>query len=363
MKFVYFTQSILSDWNNGNAHFLRGIATELLCRGHEVEFYEPSDGWSLSKLKQYYGNGVLKDFHVVFPTLKSNLYSIESINLEKELDSADIVIVHEWNSPHTVKEIGNIRKRNNSFSLFFHDTHHRAVSDPENIALMDLSNYDGVLAFGETLKNLYLQNGWVQRAWTWHEAADVRVFKPIDFTGPKDDVVWIGNWGDEERSSELQEYIFDPVKDLKLNCKVYGVRYPQDALSILEKSDIKYQGWLPNYKVPQVFSQSRLTIHVPRRPYVRMLPGIPTIRMFEALACGIPLISSQWDDCEHLLTEGKDYLMVKDGAMMRECIQTILENTSFAKDLGSHGRNTILEKHTCAHRVDQLLEICDGLKK
>jgi spore maturation protein CgeB len=220
-----------------------------------------------------------------------------------------------------------------------------------------------VLAFGEVLRNLYLQNNWAQKAWTWHEAADVRIFKPLDFKGSKDDVVWIGNWGDEERSSELKEYIFDPVKDLQLVCKVYGVRYPQEALTILKKSDIQYLGWLPNYKVPQVFSQSRLTIHVPRRPYVRMLPGIPTIRVFEALACGIPLISSQWDDCENLLTEGKDYLMVNNGEMMKEYIKNILENSSFADELGSNGRNTILKKHTCAHRVDELLEICNDLRK
>ena len=363
MKFKYFTHSILSDWNNGNAHFLRGVASELLFRGHEVIFYEPSDGWSLSKLKQYYGAAALNGFHEVYPTLKSHLYNLESIDLENELDSADVVIVHEWNAPQIISVIGDIRKRKNSFKLFFHDTHHRAVSNPEDIAVMELANYDGVLAFGETLKNLYLQKGWVKQAWTWHEAADIRVFKPIDFEGPKDDLVWIGNWGDEERSSELEEYIFDPVRELHLNCNVYGVRYPQDALETLKKSDISYRGWLPNYKVPQVFSQSQLTVHVPRRPYVRMLPGIPTIRIFEALACGIPLISSQWDDCEGLLTEGKDYLMVYNGAMMKECIQTLLEDKSFANELRNHGRNTILQKHTCAHRVDQLLEICNGLKK
>lgn len=70
------------------------------------------------------------------------------------------------------------------------------------------------------------------------------------------------------RCNKLTKGVCDPVKDLKLNCKVYGVRYPQEALSILKKSEIQYLGWLPNYKVPQVFSQSRFTIHVPRRPKI-----------------------------------------------------------------------------------------------
>ena len=60
-----------------------------------------------------------------------------------------------------------------------------------------------------------------------------------------------------------------------------------------------------------------MTVHVPRRPYARMLPGIPTIRMFEALACGVPLVSAPWDDREHLFTPGEDYLVARDGVGMR----------------------------------------------
>ena len=49
-------------------------------------------------------------------------------------------------------------------------------------------------------------------------------------------------------------------------------------------------------------------MHVPRGPYAEALPGIPTIRVFEALACGIPLVSAPWDDCEGLFQPGRDYL-------------------------------------------------------
>ena len=59
-----------------------------------------------------------------------------------------------------------------------------------------------------------------------------------------------------------------------------------------------------------------MTVHIPRRPYTRMLPGIPTIRIFEALACGIPLVSAPWDDCEGLFTPGDDFLLARDGTEM-----------------------------------------------
>lgn len=363
MKFVYYTHSIISDWNNGNAHFLRGIVTELDSRGFEVQVYEPHGGWSLSNLKHIHGESAINEFYDYFPKVKSSFYNCDEIDIDKVLGSADVVIVHEWNEPRLIMALGKYRKENDHFSLFFHDTHHRAVSEPSQIEMLDLSGYDGVLAFGESLREVYLKKGIVKRVWTWHEAADTRIFKKIDNKESCGDLSWIGNWGDGERSMELLEYIFNPVKELKLQCQVYGVRYPSEALSILNECGIKYMGWIPNYKVPHIFSNARLTIHVPRGPYVKMLPGIPTIRMFEALACGIPLISSQWDDCEEMFTDGRDYLKVKNGTMMKEFIRLVLNDRVFADELSRHGRETILKKHTCAHRVDQLLAICNEIKQ
>lgn len=362
MRIVYFTQSIISDWNNGNAHFLRGIVAELLSRGIEVRVKEPIDGWSLTNLKQCYGDKVVSDFRENFPLLSSEFYDPKKFTPEKEIGEAQLVIVHEWNEPEIVKKIGEYRNHNSSMRLLFHDTHHRAVSGPGSISSLDLSNYDGVLAFGESLRQIYLKEGWIQRVWTWHEAADIRVFKPIDYQEKKNDIVWIGNWGDEERSSELHDYIFEPVRQLQLKCNVYGVRYSQNAIDDLKRCNIQYKGWLPNYKVPEIFAESRLTIHVPRRPYVKFLQGIPTIRIFEALACGIPLITSRWYDSENIFTEGKDYIMVSSGKKMMECIRLLLNDMQFANELRVHGRETILRKHTCAHRVDQLLEIYNQIK-
>jgi spore maturation protein CgeB len=120
---------------------------------------------------------------------------------------------------------------------------------------------------------------------------------------------------------------------------------------------VDYAGWLPNYEVPKVFARYRVTVHVPRRPYVQALPGIPTIRVFEALACGIPLVSAPWDDVEHLFTPGKDFLIARNGAEMREHLRAILDDDELGRALARHGRETILARHTCKHRVDELLAI------
>ena len=171
------------------------------------------------------------------------------------------------------------------------------------------------------------------------------------------DLVWIGNWGDEERTAELYEFLLEPVKTLGLKARVHGVRYPEEARAALAAAGIEYGGWLPNYEAPRVFARFRVTVHVPRRPYVEALPGIPTIRPFEALACGIPLISAPWEDREGLFTAGKDYLVARDGAEMTRQLRRVLADVELARRLAEHGRRTVLARHTCAHRVDELLAI------
>jgi spore maturation protein CgeB len=175
------------------------------------------------------------------------------------------------------------------------------------------------------------------------------------------DLVWIGNWGDDERTRELHELLIEPVKSLGLRARVHGVRYPDEAKRALAAAGITYAGWLPNFHVPGVFARHRVTVHVPRRPYVDALPGIPTIRPFEALACGIPLVSAPWRDDDHLFTAGKDYLVANDGAEMKRQLRAVLEDQGLAKSLADHGRETVLARHTCAHRVDELLAILKEL--
>jgi spore maturation protein CgeB len=357
MRIVMFYHSLLSDWNHGNAHFLRGIATELFARGHDVRVYEPRSAWSLQNLIAEQGEEPIQRFHAMYPWLRSWRYDLETLDLNQALDAADLVLVHEWNEPALMRRIGEHRAWAGGYRLLFHDTHHRCVTDPESLEAYDLRHYDGVLAFGEVVRDLYLARGWARHVWTWHEAADTRVFHPIEGLEPQGDLVWIGNWGDDERTAELSEFVFNPVKALGLKACAYGVRYPPRAYSTLADAGMAYAGWLPNYEVPRVCARFRVTVHVPRRPYVHLLPGIPTIRPFEALACGIPLLCAPWDDAESLFTPGKDFLVARNGAEMQGLLKALLQDEAMAHELAEHGRQTILRRHTCAHRVDELLAI------
>jgi spore maturation protein CgeB len=201
-----FYHSLVSDWNHGNAHFLRGVASELIARGHDVAIYEPADSWSRQNLVEEHGEAPIAEFHERYPQLRSTRYSLDALDLTQVLDGADLVIVHEWNEHELVRRVGEHRARTSDFRLFFHDTHHRAITSPQQMQGYDLSQYDGVLAYGEVLRQIYVQRDWARRAWTWHEAADTRVFHPSSRDEFEGDLVWIGNWGDDERSASCRSF-------------------------------------------------------------------------------------------------------------------------------------------------------------
>jgi spore maturation protein CgeB len=362
MKFVMFYHTLVSDWNHGNAHFLRGIASELVDRGHDVTVLEPQNSWSRQNLVAEHGDKPIRKFRAVYPMLSGRTYELATLNLDAELDGADVVIVHEWNDHELVRRVGAHHAENSSYVLLFHDTHHRMVTAPKAMSAYDLEHYDGVLAYGEILQRLYEERGRVKRAWTWHEAADTRVFQPISEAKRERDLVWIGNWGDDERTAELHEFLIEPVARLGLRARVYGVRYPEEAKAALAKAGIEYAGWLPNFEAPRVFSESKVTVHVPRRPYVKALPGIPTIRPFEALACGIPLVSAPWHDVEGLFTPGQDYLIARNGDEMTEHLRALVAEPERGWQLADHGLATIGRRHTCRHRVEELLKIIGEVK-
>lgn len=362
LRIALFYHSLVSDWNHGNAHFLRGVASELLARGHAVRIFEPEDSWSRENLVRDSGPEVITNFEQAFPQLRSERYKLADLNWERALEGSHLVIAHEWNDAQLISALGAYRRRHPETRLLFHDTHHRAITAPRELARFDLAQYDGVLAYGASLKDAYERQGWGRQVHVWHEAADIRVFYPRLSDEKAGDLVWIGNWGDEERSEELREFLLEPVKRLLLTARVHGVRYPDEALRGLQQAGISYGGWLPNFQVPQVFSHFRVTVHVPRRPYLKQLPGIPTIRPFEALACGIPMISAPWEDTEGLFRHGRDFLMARDGTEMEDLLHNVLSDPGLAASLARSGLETIRQRHTCGHRVDQLMEIYEAMK-
>jgi spore maturation protein CgeB len=366
LKFRIFAHSWISDWNHGNAHFLRGLANELVNLGHDVRCYEEEDSWSATNLLTE-GNEIaaaaIAKFRQEFPSLDVRFYHNDSsfpAFAAEELREADVVIVHEWNPVEVVESIIGLKPKL-KFRALFHDTHHRAYTNPKQILRMPLQRFDGVLAFGEAIRRIYVDAFGVERTWNFQEGADVSHFRPL--SAEKDaDIAWVGNWGDEERTRELEEFLIQAAMNMPgRKFAVYGVRYPQPALKKLEEAKIEYRGYLPNLDAPRSYARSVLSLHIPRKFYANGLSGIPTIRMFEAMACGSPLICSPWTDSENLFRPGEDYLTVSNGRGMTAAIEELLQDEAARRQLARNGLETILNRHTCAHRAQELVEICGEL--
>jgi spore maturation protein CgeB len=319
------------------------------------------------------------------------------------------VIAQKWTDHDLIRRVGEHRARVRNYRLLFHDTPHRSGPDANGAAAYDLSNYDGALAFGEANRDLYLSRGRAERAWVWREAADIRMFYPramgvgggrggseerkngpgwapgdnsphqstaplsalatrfsvpsaLSATNFRGDLVWIGDWGQDRRAEALGEFLIEPVRRLRLKARVHGAGYPDGARRAFARAGIEYCGWLPNYHAPRVYSNFKFTVHTPRRRNEPGLSGVPPMRMFEALACGTPLVSAPWEDAEKLFTPGKDYLVARDGEEMTLRLRALLADEDMRNELSEHGLRTILDRHTCTHRVNELLGICADLR-
>ncbi len=125
---------------------------------------------------------------------------------------------------------------------------------------------------------------------------------------------------------------------------------------MLRNVGARYHGWIGNAQAPSVFVRHAMTVHVPRRYYTTLLPGIPTIRVFEALACGIPLICAPWDDCENLFRPGEDYLVAHSTGDMVRHMKAITQDPALAAALAASGLSRIQARHNCNVRAAELLE-------
>ncbi|MDP9039778.1 MAG: glycosyltransferase [Acidobacteriota bacterium] len=364
-RIAYFAHAIRSDWNNGNAHFLRGLLRSMGELGHDVTAFEAEDDWSIRNLREEStGAQSLAQFAEVYPDLRVAGYPPEVLShsafWRERLRGVDLIIVHEWNPPELVHCLLDLR-RELGCRMLFHDTHHRASSSPEQMELYGIARFDGVLAFGEALCTIYRERFGIRRVWTLHEAADTTVFRPYPAVAPTTDCVWIGNWGDGERTSEIRKFLLAPASHLAhRSFRVFGVRYPESGLAALRNANVEYGGYLPNLQAPLAYAHARITVHIPRQQYTHAMAGIPTIRVFEALACGIPLISAPWRDIEGLFRK-EDFLQVRNCGEMKRAMERLLSEPRVAELQALRGLETVLSRHTCRHRAEQLSSICEEL--
>ena len=116
LNIALFAHSMISDWNHGNAHFLRGLMRELVRMGHNVRCYEELSSWSLTNLMKCEGQRAIEAidaFRRIYSELDIRFYNSSDDGfqkfLEEELKDADLVLLHEWNDPAVVNQAASVR--------------------------------------------------------------------------------------------------------------------------------------------------------------------------------------------------------------------------------------------------------------
>lgn len=362
MNIALLGHSIVSDWNHGNAHFFRGLIKALHRKGHAVTFFEPRGAWSRENLKEERGAGseseLLDAFAARFPFVAVRFYDGET-DWRETLPAFDAVLVHEWTDTPLVRDFGGMA-RSLPCPVLYYDTHHQAATEPEKVRPRDLPRFDGVIGFGASHRDLFVREYGTdpERTFSLHEAADAEEFAPpAPGTERIRDLVFVGNWSDD-RAEEMGRYFFCPAPELSRD--LWGVLYPDAVQARMAERGVRYHGYLPNVEVPRVFGESRVVTHVHRGPYRTHLPGIPTIRMFEAMSCGACLVSSPWEDREGLFPDGT-YVALGAGEDPEPVYRALAEDADRRAALGAAARECILSRHTCAHRAEELIGILRGL--
>jgi spore maturation protein CgeB len=268
-------------------------------------------------------------------------------DLAAGLDDADLVVVHDSSPPVLVGQIGDHHRRHNGYRLLFHVTNRAGEANgPDSF---DLSGFDAILAGSEAIRHSYLEAGWQERVWTWHEAADTRIFQPLPAIEPKADLVSFASWAGGSEDAALRALLLRPARQLRLRGAVHGPPPPRLERLRLRLAGLRHCPPVADHAIPELFARHRLTVQIPSRP--------APISYFEALACGIPLIATPGGDDDGLFRPEQDYLIARDCAEMREAMQAIVELPEFAAQLSQSGLESVRAHHTCAHRVQELIEI------
>ncbi len=343
MKLVVLGLSITSSWGNGHATTYRGLLREFALRGHTVHFLERDQSW-------YAGHRDYGSDEPVRVSLYSDRSELESVHAD-EIRAADAVIVGSY-VPEGIA-IGRWVVANAGGVTAFYD-----IDTPVTLARLRhgldylepalIPQYQLYLSFtgGPTLERLEQEWG-SPVARPLYCSADPALYFPESVTA-RWDLGYLGTYS-RDRQPTLQRLLNDTAQRLPdARFVVAGPQYPQE---IHWPANVQRREHLPPTEHRSFYNQQRFTLNVTRADMIAAGYS-PSVRLFEAAACGTPLITDSWDGLEEFFRPGKEILVARDTdeveAMLRD-----LPPTEVAR-IAEAARQRVLSAHTAAHRAEEL---------
>jgi len=343
MKIVILGLSITSSWGNGHATTYRGLVRELTRRGHDVLFLERDQPW-------YAENRDLPKP----PFCRTALYrsARELRTYSAEVASADCVVLGSY-VPQGIA-VGEWLTKTARGVLAFYD-----IDTPVTLAKLAagtcdylapglIPEFDFYLSFtgGPTLRHLEQTYG-ARRAEAFYCSVDPAHYFPEAAAG-KWDLGYLGTYSDD-RQPALDRLLIQPARHLPKQRFVVagpqypaGVRWPRNVHRIEHLSPAEHRGF---------YNAQRFTLNVTRADMVRA-GWSPSVRLFEAAACGTPIISDAWEGLESVLEPGREILVASAANEVQEILHDLPD--AERRQIGARARERVLTAHTAAHRAKEL---------
>jgi spore maturation protein CgeB len=341
---VIFGLSITSSWGNGHATTYRGLVRELTRRGHRVRFFERDAPW-------YSGNRDMPRPPWGETYVYSSLQELKDAH-ERAVSGADLVIVGSY-VPLGV-EIGRwvVNTARGLTAFYDIDTPvtvaKLARGEAEYLSKDLIPRYDLYLSFtgGPVLRHLERELG-ARAARALYCSVDPDLYTPGGREGQWD-LGYLGTYSDD-RQPTLQRLMLDAATALPdARFIVAGPQYPE---SIRWPSNVERITHLSPREHAAFYNAQRFTLNVTRADMVRWGYS-PSVRLFEAAACAVPIISDSWPGIETLLEPGKEILLARDTA---DTLRYLRETPEAERArIGARARARVLASHTAAHRAMEL---------
>jgi spore maturation protein CgeB len=343
-RIVFLGLTITSSWGNGHATTYRGLVRQLAARGFDVIFLERDLPWYAANRDMPEPPGVTTELYGSIADLQARF--------EDLVHDAAVVVVGSF-VPDGV-QVGEWVVDTAAGVTAFYD-----IDTPVTLAKLCnggadylttalIPKYHMYLSFtgGPTLRRLEREFG-ARMARPLYCSVDPEAYRPA--RAPAQWALgYLGTYSCD-RQPLLAELMLRPARDLR-DCTfvVAGAQYPEEIDWPANVTRITH---LPPAAHPEFFGAQRYTLNLTRAEMVRA-GWSPSVRLFEAAACGTPIISDYWDGLEAFFTPGDEILIAGSAAEVAAHLSTIDEARRIG--IGRRARARVLARHTAAHRAADL---------
>jgi spore maturation protein CgeB len=345
LNIVIIGLSITSSWGNGHATTYRGLVRELTNRGHDVLFLEHDRPW-------YAGNRDMPAPPWGRTRLYRNLYELRD-RFARAVRNADLVIVGSYVVKGVAVGEWVTSIANGTTAFYDIDTPvtlaKLARGDAEYLSHELIPKYDLYLSFtgGPTLRRLEREFG-SPKALPLYCSVDPELYYPEPDRARKWEMGYLGTYS-IDRQPTLERLMLRPAK--KLPKRKFVVAGPQYPAEIEWPGNVKRIEHLPPAKHRAFYNQQGFTLNVTRADMIKAGYS-PSVRLFEAAACGVPIISDAWRGLDTFFEPGEEILIAHSSDEALAYLKHVGE--SERRQIGAAARAKVLSRHTAAKRAAEL---------